>query len=267
MIKTVLDIVQDILSEMSSDEVNSINDTIESMQVAQIVKSVYLAMMSNRNWPHQRKLIQIEPSGDDAYPTHMKLQTPIKEMCFINYDCVKDGETRKRYRTMKWAEPDDFLRSISRRNNDQDNIDVIIDPSGVELLIRNDLAPTYYTSFDDTTLIFDSYDRAVDDTLQKSKIQAMAYVMPVFLLDDNFIPEIPEEARAALLEEAKSRAFITIKQMANQKAEQEAQRQQAWLSRKAWRVNGGIKYPNYGRNSMKYQSSPYFDKHNKKPTP
>lgn len=266
MIRTVLDIVQDILSEMSSDEVNSINDTIESMQVAQIVKSTYLAMMSNRNWPHQKKLLQIDPSGDDAYPTHMKLQTPIKEMCFINYDCVREGETRKRYKAMKWAEPDDFLRMLNRRNNEEDNIDTIIDPSGVELFIRNDLPPTYYTTFDDSTLIFDSYDKSVDDTLQKVKVQAVAYVMPTFLLDDNYVPEMPEEARIALLEEAKSRAFLALKQMANQKAETESRRQQAWLSRNAWRVNGGIKYPNYGRKGMKYQS-PYFDKNNKKPTP
>ncbi len=42
---TLLEIVQEILSDMDSDEVNSIDDTTESEQVATIVKSTYLSMM------------------------------------------------------------------------------------------------------------------------------------------------------------------------------------------------------------------------------
>jgi hypothetical protein len=36
---TLLEIVQDILSDMDSDEVNSINDSVESLQLAQMIKS------------------------------------------------------------------------------------------------------------------------------------------------------------------------------------------------------------------------------------
>lgn len=39
--RTLLDIVQEILNDMDSDEVTSINDTIESLQVANIVRSCY----------------------------------------------------------------------------------------------------------------------------------------------------------------------------------------------------------------------------------
>ena len=49
---TLLAIVQEILSDMDSDEVNSIDDTVESQQVASIVRSAYMAIMSNRNWAH-----------------------------------------------------------------------------------------------------------------------------------------------------------------------------------------------------------------------
>ena len=38
---TVLEMVQDILNDMDSDEVNSINDTIEAQQVANTVRTVY----------------------------------------------------------------------------------------------------------------------------------------------------------------------------------------------------------------------------------
>lgn len=261
---TLLELVVDILNDLSGDEVNSIDDTFESQQVAQIVKSTYIAMMSNRNWPHQLKLLSLDPSGDNALPTHVTVKDSIKEMVSVNYNKVRDGETRRRYEPVKWLEPDDFLRHTNRRNSDEANIDVIIDPSGVELLIRNDLAPTYYTTFNDSVLVFDAYNSAVDDTIQESKIQARAYVMSSWVHLDDAIPDLPDEAFTALLEEAKSRAMFKLKQTADSKAEQESRRQQAWLSRKAWRVAGGIKYQDYGRKSGK-GPSPYFDKDNKKP--
>ncbi len=38
------------------------------------------------------------------------------------------------------------------------------------------------------------------------------------------------------------------------KSEQEATRQQRWLSRKDWTVAGGIRYPDYGRKRNRYAS-------------
>ena len=260
---SLLDIVQDILSDMDSDEVNSISDTLESAQVANIVKSTYFALMSNRNWPHLKQGISLEASGDMAKPTHMKLGDNVKEISFINYDKVRDGETRKRYEAVKWREPDDFLRHTNNRNSTQSNIQTVVDYSGIDLLVRNDTAPTYYTSFDDVHVVFDSYDSSVDDTLQSSKVQAQAYVAPTWAHADSFIPNLPEEAFTLLLEEAKSRAQLKLRQVQDAKAEQEAGRQNRWLARKAWRVSGGVKYPNYGRGGHKSTNSPYFDKNNK----
>lgn len=255
---SLIEIVQDILNDMDSDEVNSIDDTQESAQVAQIVKSTYFALISNRNWPHLKKGISLEAPGTTATPTHMKLSDNVKELSFINYNKARDGETRKKYQSVSWVEPDDFLRATNRRNSDEANIDIIIDPSGIELLIRNDQAPTYYTSFNDTHVVFDSYDSSVDDTLQESKVQAQGYVNPIWLPEDDFIPDLPEEAFTLLLEEAKSRASLKLKQTQDVKAEQEAGRQNRWLSRKDWRVHGGIQYPDYGRRGGKTHRDPTF---------
>ena len=122
------------------------------------------------------------------------------------------------------------------------------DPSsGITFTIRNDQSPTYYTSFNDVDLIFDSYDSAIDDTLQQSKIQVYAYVIPIWVHEDNAYPDLPEDAFTYLLEEAKSRASFKIRQQPDQKAEQESQRQKKWLARRDRRVGQGIRFPNYGR--------------------
>jgi len=244
---SLLEIVTDILNDMDSDEVNSINDTIESQQVAQIVKTSYFEIIANRNWPHLRKLIQLESAGELAKPNYLKLPTGTKELVFFKYDKFTDTNPKSRLEEIIYKEPDSFLRMVSGRNDDSDNVDTVIDFSGTKLLINNHLPPTYWTSFDDDYIVTDSYDSNVENTLQKDKTQCLAYIDPVWTHSDEFIPNLPSEAFPALLEEAKSTAFLVLKQMANQKAEQKASRQQRWLSRKAWAAKGGIEYPNYGR--------------------
>lgn len=256
---TLLDMVTDILSDMDSDPVNSINDTPEAEQVAQIIKSNYQAMMSNRNWPHTARLVQINASTDNAKPTIMTFNDDIKELISVYYNKAKFGETRLRFEPVKYVEPDDMLRIMYGRNTDDLTTTQFAD-NNQTFVVLNNQPPSYFTSFDDSTLVFDSYDVGVDSTLQSSKTQVRAYVTPQFTMSDDFIPDLPEEAFSLLLEESKSKAMFKLKQMVDNKAEQESRRQNQWLSRKAWRVNGGVKYPSYGRNRFGYS------KHQKDPT-
>lgn len=253
---TLLEIVVDIMNDMDSDLVNSIDDTFESQQVAQIVKTTFFEMIGNRNWPHLNKALVLDSSNDPNYPTHMSVTQSLKELSFINYDVRTSEDDKRDYKQMKWKDPDDFLLYINRRNSDNDNVEIIKDYSGVELLIFNDAPPTYYTSFDDDKIIFDSYDSSMGATLLSAKTQAKGYINPTWSHADNAVPDLPIEAFPALIAEAKSVAFNALKQMENGKAEQQSRRQQAWLSQKAWKIKGGLQYPNYGRKRRSYPSQP-----------
>lgn len=248
---TLLQMVQDILNDLDSDTVNSIDDTVEAGQVAQIIKTCYNEMMNNRNWPHQRKLIQFDVVGTLAKPNYIITPENVKELELFQYDKRKADDSRFLYSEIIYKEPDEFLRFISTRNGSDINTQTIVDFSGTSLLIRKDIAPTYWTSFDDTYIVTDSYDSAVDSTIKKSKTQFLAYCIDDWVHQDSAIPTMPAEAFPALLEEAKSTAFFVLKQMANQKAEQKVGRQQRWLSRKAWRTAGGVRYEDYGRKGRK----------------
>lgn len=248
---TLLEIVKDILNDLDSDEVNSINDTIEAQQVAQVVKSSYFGLIGNRNWPHLRSVAQLDASGNLTKPNYLKIPDTWKELESFKYDKQKLGDTQIKFSEITYKEPDAFLRFISSRNSSNADVSTIVDFSGVKLLIVNNKAPTYWTSFDDTYIVCDSYDNEVDTTLQKNKTQCVAYIEPSWTHTDDFVPNLPTEAFTALLEEAKSTAFINYKQVANNKAEQKAGKQQRWLARKAWRANGGITYPDYGRRGRK----------------
>lgn len=254
---TLLEMVQDILNDLDSDEVNSIDDTVEATQIAQILKTTYFELSASRNWAHQKGLIKLQSSGTTARPTHMTLTDEVKELNFIKYNKQNAGETRKRYLEVHYKTPEEFLRICNDRNNDNSNIDVISDESAsVDLLIMNDKQPDYWTSFDDENIVFDSYDVVVESTLQQNNVQAHGVLNPVWVMSDTHTPDMPEEAFPGYLAEAKSVAFYVLKQMINEKSEQQSTRQRRWLSRKNWRAKGGIQYYNYGRKSTKRTSQP-----------
>lgn len=245
---TVIQMIQEVLSYIDGDEVTTYNGTVESEQVYSILRSAYFNMMSNRMWPHTRKGTTIATLGDVATPTHMLLDDKVREIVFINYNVAKSGETRKKYVKINHLSPDEFIYKTNQENSDKAEVQVVTDLSGIELLIRNDRAPTYYTSFDDSHIVMDSFDSAVATTLETAKIQAQAYIMPTWTENtDGFIPDLPDHAFRALVESAKSIASNSLIQTPDAKAEQETVRQNRWIARNSRRVSGGIKYPNYGR--------------------
>ena len=244
---TLLEIVQDILNSMDSDEVNTISETIESDQVAQIVKTTYYELISRRDWPHLKELFQLDGLGNTALPSHMKLPSRIVEMREVKYDVRKTGETRKKFMDVKYLTPEEFMCYTNARNSDETNILEVTDTSGALLLIKNDQAPTYWTSFDDEHIVFDSYDSAVDTTMMTSKSQCFGIRQPVWTVDDTFVPDFPDDAFPLLLAESKAIAQFQVRQFQDSTAAVQAQRQRFRMSRKSWAAHKQSRYPNYGR--------------------
>lgn len=245
---TLLELANDISNDIDTEPFNSINDTVESLQIAQIIKTCYFELIANRNWPHLKRTVQLDSVSDPSRPTHLKLPELTKELLSFSYNKLKiDTLTRDRYSELTYLEPDQFLRKFNSRITTDADTDKVIDFGGAPIYIKNDKQPDYYTSFDDEYVVLDSYDSAIETTVQNSNTQALIYFEPSWSHTDSAIPDLPSEAFPLLLEEAKSTAFVVLKQQANAKAEQKAKRQNTWLARKAWRVDGGVRYPDYGR--------------------
>lgn len=252
---TVLRIAQDISSAMDGDEFGSISDTYESEQIVTIMRSVYRDLVSNKNWAHLKKTFTLTGSGNLSLPTHLYVPEKVKEMVSLTYNVIKDGETKINYQPVYWQDNEAFLRRQNALDSTASNVSTVTDPTGVTLLIKNDTRPTYYTSFDDETLVFDSYDSAVDDTLQGSKFQGIAYFMPAdFETSDDFVVDLPDEAFSLYFNEVKSLAFLELRQTGHAKAEQISGKQSRWLSQKGWKVQGGIQSPDYGRKKTRSRS-------------
>lgn len=248
---SLLDMTQDILNDMDSDEVNSINDSVESLQVAQIINTTYFEIMADGKFPHLGGLLQLTASGNTAKPTHMTMGDDVQYIEWIKYNTRTSTDTKDIYTAMTYEEPQAFIERVNSRDNSLSTVTTVADASGINLNIINDTAPKYYTSFDEEGIVFDSHDSALDSTLQASKIQVYGYREPVFTLADDFVADLPSKAFPYFLAEAKSVCFNALKQAANPKEEQRADRQRKRLSGDRWRLEGGVKYPNYGRKGKK----------------
>src|SRR5260370_16957942 len=82
---TLLEMVQTILASMDSDEVNSITDTTESSQVAQIIKHVYLNILARADLPEHRQLFSLVSSTDTNLPVVMFRPEEVNRIEWIKY--------------------------------------------------------------------------------------------------------------------------------------------------------------------------------------
>src|SRR5258707_1978269 len=83
--QTLLTMVQNILSAMDADEVNSISDTTESRQVAQIIQNKYYDILSRGFLPEFDQLFQLRPSLDITRPTLMYIPDGVSKVSWIKY--------------------------------------------------------------------------------------------------------------------------------------------------------------------------------------
>lgn len=244
---TLLEIVQDILNDLEADPVNSINDTVEAQDIAQIVKTTYFNLIDGRHWPHLYELFQLEALGLTTKPNYMKIPDTIVNVDWVKYNTRSSTDTRDKYTTITYKTPEEFLSLSNARDSSASNVQTVTDFSLIPLYILNDKAPQYFTSFDDQYLIFDSFDSGVESTLQQSKSASRGIRNVTFTISDSYTPDLPVQAFSLLLNEAKAAAFLVSKQTVNQKAEQHSITQRRRMSQEAWKIKRGITYPDYGR--------------------
>lgn len=245
----LLAMTQDILSDMDSDDVNSINDSVEALQVAQIIKTTYYNIIDGKNYAFLYELFKLTASGTDDRPTHMKLPEDIIDLKWIKYNNKKKATDKDNFELITYKLPEDFMDIVDARDSTATNIKKVTDTTGITLNILNDKCPQYFTSFDDETIVMDAYIKTLETTLQNSKTQCHGKRSVAFTMSDTFTPDLPVQMFTYLLNEAKSACFLTLKQMANQKAEQISVTQRRRMSQDAWKIAKGIRYPNYGRHS------------------
>ena len=367
---TLLDMTQNILSALNSDEVNSISDTPESLQVAQCIRTTYFNMLGRYDMPEHNQLFNLQPSNDSTMPTLMFIPegvirlewldyydtnpldgTNIQEGQFgaysthdVNTDLqnnangftatststvtmglgqlsftintgliISPGETAfaiptlaqsnflygtvmsydsttgalqfsvtnmqgsgtysswqfnqvgpislsyPGYRRVEVLSVEDLLHETNRFSLQEPNVQsfsLTINENTTNTAntfifkYKDDIQPTMCCVLSNYYVIFNSFDKTQDTTLQASKTRAFGWVYPTFTMQDSFIPNLDAQQFPLLLNDAKSLAFSEIKNQPHQKAEEEVARQVVSLQK--WKATSNKpsyfdELPNFGR--------------------
>jgi hypothetical protein len=280
MKQTLLGMTQDILSSMGSDEVNSISDSPESMQVATIIKQKYFDIVSRVPLPEHEMLLQLDPSLDEITPVLMYVPDGVANIKWVKYfnsnntdgtgvhsnfqhDLNTDitstsggaNTAPPGYLDVVILPNKEFINIVSKFNTDEDNVatfdltDQTVGKS-FSFYYKTDRQPQYCTIIKNLYVVFDSFDNTQDSTLQANKTMIFGQVNPVFLMNDSFIPDLADEQFPLLLNESKALAFYELKQQPHQLAIQETKRGWSTVQKNKAVTNRPTYFdalPNFGR--------------------
>jgi hypothetical protein len=106
MKRTLLEMVQSILSDMDSEDVNAISETIEAQQVASVIEDTYYNIVSARDIPEHRQLLKLTSLSDSTRPTHFKYPSNVKQIESLSYNTAVTGSG---YAEVYYVNPLEFI--------------------------------------------------------------------------------------------------------------------------------------------------------------
>ena len=188
---TLLKVVQNYLDYVDGFQVDSIADSEEAQQAASIAEHVFYRLIDkNRDTPSRMYVGSLDASLDVGKPCLLKIPEAVNRIhnSEISYNVsTSEGVL---WQTVKLIAPEEFLKVVSV-SSDADNTEVM-EVNGIPFVILNDRFPMYCCTFDDETLVFDSYHKDYDDTLQESKSRVIGTQSVVFLQSDDFVIPLPD---------------------------------------------------------------------------
>jgi hypothetical protein len=224
MRRTLLQVVQAYLDTTSGFYVNSIFDTDESQQIAQIAERVYYEMVQEYpNLLFTMKQRTLGGLGDTERPNYMLIPEEVKKVedSRMYYNASKeDGGLH--YREVKYLTPQQFMSQLVR--NTSRNTIIVEGFDQNKMVCATNQFPSYFTSFDNKYVVFDSYDSEYDTTLQASKSLVVTTEEEVFLQEDDFVIPIPDGLSETYLNMFLNEAMATVYQQVNPVIAQKARR-------------------------------------------
>lgn len=245
--KTILQLVQTMGARIGSDEIDTLDETIESLELVGILEGVYEEVISRKPWKFltgRVRQLEAREGGSVQYNT-LAVPEDVTRIDSLKYRTNSDVES---YTKLIQLPVEEFLAKIQSRNPTDADVATIINPDGVRLFIATNIAPTYWTSFDEENISFDAYDvtRGTGNLVADSVI--IADIVPfVDFTDPASVLPVPQRMETLIINEAISTASVELRQQANPKAEQIARRQHIALRENEPVTNDASREVNYGR--------------------
>lgn len=244
---TLLSIVQSFLNRTDGFYVDSIFDTDESQQVAQIAEEVFYSLAEEyRNLLHLQKDINLDAVSDTSRPNYLLIPDNIQRIqdSRLWYNSAKIGDTTSTlaYKELTYLTPLEFMDLVNSRvvSTDDDNVEKVQGYDGTYMTVINNQFPTYWTSFDGEFIVCDSYHKEYDSSLQASKTKMVATVFPRFLQKDDFIIPLPESLQQLYRDSVENEARSALREQQDPVVAQRARRTRIKMQQDK-RVAGGTR--------------------------
>lgn len=221
--KTLLKIVQLIGERIGSDEIDALGETIEVDEILSILEMTYDEILDRKDWEFMTdRTLRLKTIA----VTDTKLYNLDIPSSVVGIQVLKYRDLNGKFPTITYMEPDEFLTLLDGRNPADDNVTAIANADGVLFNIKTDKAPGFYTSFDEATISFDSYDDTRGTGVQAGDSIIIANIKPVMDFTDPLATfPIPERMQTLLINEAMASAGIQLRQIQDPRAERIARRQ------------------------------------------
>ena len=257
MKRTLLELTQDLLVSLDGDEVTDIAETTEAAQVASIVRQCFYEIASNYELPEHCTFFELTETSAST-PVVMTKPTDVISISWIKYDNGLSTEGVTQYDEVLFQPRDEFFRIMDTLREDDDSVDTFtktISSDSFSFKCYNDRAPSYYTTYDDNTIVFDSYDDSEETYLRKNKTWCFGVKEQSWTHSNSFVPPLDHKLSNLLFQKAKTQCFAELKQTENPLALRKERRAELTLIKNkadinadnTWYYYNSRQLPNYGR--------------------
>lgn len=252
---TLLEMVQEVGRAINSDEITTLDESIDAIDIKMVVLTTLEDLTNRREWAWRRNQLRIAtPPLSGALKVVLDLPSDCDAVTEFSYRTDVYGSNQATFTPLTYLSPKDFLTLVNSRNLTDPTVDTIVTtPDARPIYVYNNKAPSYYTQFDYGAIVCDAYDKAVDPTgLSAGRTMVLATVSidtTGAATNPAWVADIPTKFFQLWLQEARAVAANQLRQTPNARFEREARRTYLRLLAldeqvEAARVEPGV---NYGR--------------------
>jgi len=198
------------MSDGDGDEINSIGDTVESEQVANIVKQEFLMIADQFDLEHHKQVRGLTATSSST-PTVMTRPEGFYDIAWIKYDKRTTAGGDPDFQYVEYMPTDEFDDLVSGLNVSDTNVGSQT-INGLTYNHYNDRQPTYYTfihGYD--SIVFDAYNSTLESNLQASKAKAYGIQRPTLSIADASVPDLPQNLMTLLRNRSRAMYFDLFK--------------------------------------------------------
>ena len=247
--RTILQLVQELGAGIGSDEIDSLDETIEVTEIVTLLKQTVDEVISRKRWEFLKDRVR---QLDDRVGGSTQLNTLVIPSDVTRINCLRYRDTNNlnvtTFLDVLYLQPCEFLEFVQARDSADTNITAIANADGVLINVLTDNTPTRWTSFDEENITFDAFDETVGTGNLIADSVIIADVVPVTdFTDPTAVLNVPERMESLIFNEALSTCNYRLRQTRDPKADRVALRQHRAMREQEHITNKDIKRINNGR--------------------